>query len=142
MARTTRRLNDFLPQGFSIEDLEIAKWFSDFVAQLYHGVLHSHAAVIPVPYRRGRRGPTSLSALFHAQWPRVQLVDILTALAKVGFITPPQKTAGLVANEKSCRYSFRLACDLGQLALRGGSAKPRAGRKDRGAGQSLQRKFG
>src|SRR5262249_13370685 len=114
----------------------------NIVAPLYHGVLHSHAAVTAVPHRRSRRGLTSLSALFHAQWPRVQLVDILTAVAKVGFITPPQKTAGPVANEKSCGYSFRLACDLGQLALRGGSAKPRVGQKDRGAGQSPQRKVG
>src|SRR5262245_58262728 len=77
----------------------------NIVAPLYHGVLHSHAAVTAVPHRRSRRGLTSLSALFHAQWPRVQLVDILTAVAKVGFITPPQKTAGPVANEKSCGYS-------------------------------------
>lgn len=145
MTRDTRRVKNFLPQGFSVEDLETTKWFLSVVATVYPGALHSHSTAIAVPDRYGRSGSTSLSALFHAQWPQVQLVDILTALARVGFITPPQKTAGLVANEESCGYSFRLTRDLGQLpplVLRGGSARPRAGRKDRGAGQNLHRKVG
>ena len=88
MARTTRRVKDCLPQGFSTEDLEVARWFLDVVATVYHGALHSHATVITVPDSKGGRKPTSLSALFHQQWPHVLIDDILTALANVGFITP------------------------------------------------------
>lgn len=135
MARTTRREKDFLPQGFSAEDLEVAKWFLHIVATLYPGALHSHATKITVPDKQGRRSPTSLSTLFHEQWPHVQMGDILTVLANVGFITPPQQTAEPATNAESGGYSFR-------LVPRGGKTNPPAGQKDRWDGQRRHRKVG
>ncbi len=117
MARTTRRVKDFLPQGFSTEDLEVARWFLDVVATVYHGALHSHATVITVSDSKGGRKPTSLSALFHQQWPHVLIDDILTALANVGFITPPQQTAEPATNAESGGYFFRLTAISGRALL-------------------------
>ncbi|MBI3795957.1 MAG: hypothetical protein HY268_03180 [Deltaproteobacteria bacterium] len=145
MARTTRRVQDCLPSGFSSEDLKTAKWFLDAVAPLYHGALHSHAAAIAVHDAKGGRTLTSLSALFHEEWPHVSLVEILTALANVGFITPPQRTAGSATNEESGGYSFRLTgeqCQLPRLAPRGGRTRLRSGQKARGIGQRRHLKVG
>ena len=145
MARTARRAPDYLPPGFSIEDLKTAKWFLDAVAPLYHGALHSHVPAIAVSDAKGGRTLTSLSALFHEEWPHVSLVDILTALARVGFITPPQQIAEPATNEEAGGYAFRLTgdrCQLPRLVPWGGRTKPRAGQKDRGAGKRRHLKVG
>lgn len=140
MARTTRREKDFLPPGFSVEDLKTAKWFLDAVAPLYHGALHSHVPAIAVSDAKGGRTLTSLSALFHEEWPHVDLVDILTVLARAGFITPPQKTTEPATNEEAGGYVFRLTgdqCQLPRLVPRGGRTRPRSGPKARGSGRRL-----
>jgi len=145
MARRTRAGKDFLPPGFSGEDLKTAKWFLNAVAPVYHGALHSHVPAIAVYDAKGRRTPTSLSALFHDQWPHVPLVDILTALTCVGFITPPQETAGPATKEESGGYTFRLTSDLGQsppIVPRGGRTRSRTGQKDRRGGQRPHGKVG
>jgi hypothetical protein len=108
MSRTTQRVMDYLPQGFSAGDLKLAKWFLDIVAPLYPRALHSHATAILVSDGKGRRRPASRSALFHEQWPRVQMGDILTALAHVGFITSPQRVKEPATNEGASGYVFRL----------------------------------
>src|SRR5262245_27464430 len=81
------------PQGLNIEDLKLAHWFLDIVAPRYGSLLHSHAPVLPVVDDQGGRRLTSLSALFHTEWPHVPLGDLLRVLAKVGFITAPQAEA-------------------------------------------------
>jgi hypothetical protein len=108
MARTTKRGKDLLPPGFTTDDLRLAKWFLNIVATIYPGPLHSHAPVIPASDKQGRRNPTSLSALFHEQWPDAQLSDILAALACAGVITSPQPTAGSATKAEPCGYVFRV----------------------------------
>jgi len=145
MARRIRAGKDFLPPGFSNADLKTAKWFLDAVAPRYHGVFHSHVPAIAVSDAKGGRTLTSLSALFHEEWPHVSLVDILTALARAGFITPPQQITDSATDAESGSYTFRLTGELGQfppLALRSARVKLGAVRKGRRAGQSLRRKVG
>jgi hypothetical protein len=135
MACTTRRGKDCLPPGFSSEDLKTAKWFLEAVAPLYHGALHSHVPAIAVSDAKGGRTLTSLSALFHEEWPHVSLVDILTVLACVGFITSPQQTAESATNTELHGYAFR-------LVPRGRSPKLRAGQQHRGSGRRLNWRVG
>jgi hypothetical protein len=137
MGRRTEAAHDCLPQGLRVEDLKLAKWFLDIVATVYPGPLHSHATTLAVPDGQGGRTPTSLSDLFHAQWPHVPMIDILEALAIVGVITPPQQTTGTAPNEEANGYAFRLRRDRGQLSpmvSRGRSAKLKTVRKSTGSG--------
>jgi hypothetical protein len=127
MARTTREEKDFLSPGFSAEDLDVTKWFLHIVVTLYPDALHSHANKTAVPDGKGGRKLTSVRALLHEQWPHVPMSNILTTLARLGFITPPTKTAEPATNAESRGYSFR-------LVPRGGSLKPRARQQDRGGG--------
>src|SRR5262245_12921606 len=93
MGRRTGAIHNCLPQGLSIEDLKLARWFLESVAPRYSGPLRSHAPVLPVVDDQGGRRLTSLSALFYNEWPHVPLGDLLRVLAKVGFITVPQAEA-------------------------------------------------
>jgi hypothetical protein len=135
MTPTTRRGKDCLPRGYTIDDLKLAKWFLGIVAPLYPGTLHSHSVMISVPDKQGRRKPTSLSALFHEQWPDVQLSDILMSLACAGFITLLQRIKEPAANTEAGGYSFR-------LVSRDESAKHRPGLKGLEGGRQRQRKVG
>lgn len=135
MTHTTRREKDLLPQGLTTDDLKLAKWFLNVVATVYPGTLHSHCAIIAVPDKQGRRKPTSLSTLFHEQWPDVQLSDILMALACAGFITPPQRSQESATSTESGGYTF-------QVVSRSESGKPRPGLKGLEGGRQRQRKVG
>jgi hypothetical protein len=114
MKRRTGVVHDCLPQGLRIEDLKLARWFLRILVNTRRahlqqavrqddGLLHSHAVDLEEPDGKGGRRLTSLAALFHEDWPHVPMSDLLTALAKFGFITPP--------HEEPDGYTFRLTPD-------------------------------
>jgi hypothetical protein len=111
MARRTGVGHTSLPQGWSIEDLKLARWFlrvivkgrrepSRQAGRRDDGMLRSHTIDLEEPDGHGGRKLVSLADFFHEEWPHVPVEDLLAALAKVGFImSPTVETDG---------YAFRL----------------------------------
>jgi hypothetical protein len=104
MTRRSGTRHNCLPQGLSIEDLKLVRWFLHVIVkerrvQLRQagrqddGILHSHAINLEEPDGNGGRKLVSLADLFHDEWPHVPVEDLLAALVKVGFITPPNVVA-------------------------------------------------
>jgi hypothetical protein len=144
MAHRTGVAHACVPQGLCVEDLKLARWFLHVVVNECRehsrqagrpddGKLNSHAIDLEEPDGKGRRKLGSLADVFHDDGPTVPMSDILTALARVGFIMPPQQTTESATDTESGGYTFRLTGDLGQFpppALRSARAKPGAVRKD------------